>query len=122
MALTKEEQRAWLAQHTEEIIDPGREKLTLIIICGGQRSPCLPFGRSLGDTESGHRIVKLFSWSAGQSTELMALSILMWLEKRSSLEMQRSPVGAKVRLRSRHRRSCRPHFRIRPFARNFGSQ
>ena len=24
MALTKE-QRAWLAQHTEEIIDPGRE-------------------------------------------------------------------------------------------------
>ena len=62
---------------------------------------CLPLEDLWEDTESGHRIVKLFSWSVGQSTELMALSILKWLEKRSSLEMQRSPVEVKVRLRSR---------------------
>ena len=95
MALTKEEQRAWLAQHTEEIIDPGREII----------DPHHHMWRASGlpvylledlweDTESGHRIVKTVFMEWGQSTELRALSILKLLEKRSSLEMQLSPVEA----------------------------
>lgn len=66
MALTKEEQRAWLAQHTEEIIDPGREII----------DPHHHMWRTSGlpvylledlweDTESGHRIVKTVFMECG---------------------------------------------------------